>query len=68
MDELNNIPGIAEWVRRTEMIAFWERAVLADWRGSSLIPEGEDVLAYISRESARGTAFTNLEHPRLKFS
>ncbi len=61
MDELNNIPGIAEWVPRTEMSAFWERAVLADWHGSSLIPEGEGVLEFIMRESARDIAFTNLE-------
>jgi len=68
MDELNNTPGIAEWVPLTEMIAFWERAVLADWGGSGLIPRDESVLAYIERESARGTTFLNLEHPRLKFS
>lgn len=67
MDELNNIPGIAEWVPQTEMTAFWERAVLADWSGSGLIPAGENVLAYIARESARGTAFLNLESRRRKF-
>lgn len=68
MDELNNVPGIAEWVPQTEILAFWEGAVLADWRGSSLIPEGENVLQYIARESARGTAFLNLESRRLKIS
>lgn len=67
MDDLNNMPGIAEWVRRTEMVAFWERAVLADWRGSGLIPEGENVLQYIGRESARDTTFLNLESQRLRF-
>jgi|GEM_PF-4948898 len=64
MSELNNIPGIAEWVPRTEMVACWEGAVLADWRDSTLIPPGESVLGYIARESARGTIFSNLSPRR----
>jgi len=61
LDDLSNMPGIAEWVRRTDLIAFWEGAVLADWRGSTLIPpDCPEVLAHIADASARGKIFSNI--------
>lgn len=70
MEDLNNFPGIAEQMRGIEITAFFEQAVFADWRGSSLIPPGEDVITYI-RENKR--VFLNLERVarpgiRLQFS
>jgi len=58
---LEVLPGLTEWVNRTEMTAFWEQAVFADWRNSGLIPKGENCLEYIQEKSEEGMLFVNLE-------
>lgn len=58
---LEILPGLSRWVSRTEMTAFWEQAVFADWRNSGLIPESASCVEYIKEKSETGTLFVNIE-------
>lgn len=66
MDDLNNFPGIAEHVQRTELVAFFERAVFADWRRSNLIPPSEDAISYIRDNTRIFLNLDRLKNPRMR--